>query len=589
MSLVIATNVMSLEAQKNLNATKASLDQSMERISSGLRINSAKDDAAGMAIGTRMSSQIDGNTQAMRNSADGISLAQTAEGSLQGISTSLQRMRTLAVQSANATNSTIDRASIQNEVNQLVAQINTAAGQASFNGVKLLDGTFNSQTFQIGANAGETVVVSSIASAKADALGVGTTSSYAATLTGTAVVGAIGAAGVTVNGFGVGPSKSDGVSVGGGADSAIAKAAAFNAVTGSTSVSAKANATTVAGAAPTAFAAIAGDGTDSIYVNNVKLGAIAAGVSAIPQGANVAAAFNAVSNQTGVTATFNSTTGAISLAAADGRNISLTGYGAGYTLANTGLTMGNGATFGTVAIANTAQTAIAAGDLTINGVDIGAITGGAADVTAQGIKVAAAINAKTSVTGVTATASTTGVIALTAAAGQDIAIGGSEANAAATKTRTGLTIQHLAATTFGTMTLSSTSQSGITLGGSDISRTGLTTGVTAATATFGSGISTIDVSTAAGASLALSTIDSALSQVNSSRANLGAYQNRFTAVVANLETTTVNISASRSRITDADFAAETSTMTRAQIMSQAGIAMLSQANQSGQQVLSLLK
>ena len=587
MASVINTNVASLNAQRNLASSQSSLTTALQRISSGLRINSAKDDAAGMAISSRMSAQISGVNQASRNANDGISLAQTAEGSLQSVSDSLQRMRELAVQSSNASNSATDRAALQNEVDQLVQQINTVASQASFNGVKLLDGTFNSQTFQIGANAGETISVSSIASAKADALGVGTTSSYAASVSGTVTDGAISSAGITVNGYGIGPSKSDGVSVGGGNDSAIAKAAAFNAVTGSTNVSAKANATTVSGLAPTATVAIAGTAANYLSVNNVTLGSIAAGGTVTAQGANVAAAFNAVSNQTGVTATFDSTSGAVSLTAADGRNISLIGKGTGAAVANTGLTVTNGATFGTAAVANTAQTALAAGDLTINGVDVGAVTAGGT-VTAQGANVAAAINAVTSKTGVTAT-SAAGVLTLTAAAGQDIAIDGNKTNTAATLAATGLAFQHLATTTHGSISLNSTSSSGITIGGADFARAGLASTTTAAVATFGAGISTVDVSTASGAQNALATIDSALANINSSRANLGAIQNRFSAVVSNLATTSENLSASRSRIMDADFAAETASLTRGQILQQAGTAMLAQANSLPQSVLSLLK
>jgi flagellin len=180
---VINTNVASLNAQRNLTTSGSSLATSLQRLSSGLRINSAKDDAAGMAIADRMTSQIRGLNQASRNANDGISLAQTAEGALDSVSSALQRMRELAVQAANATNSASDRAALQDEVEQLVQQINTVATQTSFNGVKLLDGTFTSQTFQVGANQGETIDISSIASARADALGVGTTSSYSTSLT----------------------------------------------------------------------------------------------------------------------------------------------------------------------------------------------------------------------------------------------------------------------------------------------------------------------------------------------------------------------------------------------------------------------
>jgi flagellin len=587
MAQTINTNIASLNAQRNLNGSAGSLATSLQRLSSGLRINSAKDDAAGLSISERMNSQIRGLNQAARNANDGISLAQTAEGALANIGDSLQRMRELAVQASNATNSTSDRAALQKEVDQLVEQINTVATQTSFNGVNLLDGSFNSQSFQVGANKGQTINVNSIASAKADSLGVGTSSSYSTSVTGSVVGGAISAAGVTVNGFGVGPSISDGVSAAGGDDSAIAKAAAFNAVSGSTGVTATATSTTVSGAAPSATVAIAGNATDYIYVNNVKLGAIAAGGTVTAQGSNVAAAFNAVSDQTGVTATFDTASGAVKLSAADGRNISLIGEGAGSVLANTGLTVTDESTgFATAAVAAAAG-ALAAGDLTINGVDVGAVTAGT-DATTQGDNVAAAINAISAKTGVTAT-NTAGTLALDAAAGQDITIGGNNTNKAATKTATGLTFQSLAEVTRGGISLSSSGKDGITIGGADFTLAGLTSTTTAATATFGAGVSTLDISTASGAQNAIATLDSALASVNSSRASLGAIQNRFSSTVANLQTSSENVSAARSRIVDADFAAETANLTRAQILQQAGTAMLAQANSLPQNVLSLLR
>lgn len=583
MAMGINTNVSSLNAQRNLSTSQASLANSLQRLSSGLRINSAKDDAAGLAISSRMSSQINGLNQAARNANDGISLAQTAEGALGNVSDALQRMRDLAVQASNATNSASDRASLQKEVNQLVQQINTISSQTSFNGVKLLDGSFNSQAFQVGANKGETISINSIASAKADALGVGASTSYSTSLTGTSSVGMMSAGGITVNGYNVGPSLSDGVSAAGSNDSAISKAAAFNAVSGQTGVTAKANATTLAGGTVTAGAIAKGD----IYVNNVDIGAVVAGADVTSQGANVAAAINAVANQTGVTAAFDTTNGALTLTAADGRNISLTGTAAGGTAS--GLTLGSG---GSITGAAAAAGKLASGDLLINGVNIGAVAAGT-DATTQGDNVAAAINAVTSKTGVTAT-NAAGVITLSAGAGQAITVSGNSSNAAATLAATGFDLATPAgltnaAITRGSISLNSTSNKGITLGGADVATAGLTQGNTAATSSFGSGVSTIDLTTAAGAQSALETIDSALATINSSRADLGAIQNRFTSVVANLSTTSENLSAARGRIQDTDFAAETANMTKAQILQQAGTAMLAQANQLPQSVLSLLK
>lgn len=495
MAQFINTNIASLNTQRNLNSSQSSLAISLQRLSSGLRINSAKDDAAGMAISERMGAQIKGMNQATRNANDGISLAQTAEGALQEVTNNLQRIRELAVQSANGSNSATDRAALNNEATQLISEINRVANSASFNGVQLLDGTFTAQAFQVGANStsNDVVTISSIASAKTTSLGVGTGSSYATALTvagATTTSNAIAAAGLTINGYGVGAAASDGVSYSGATASAIAKAAQINAITGSTNVSATVVATAVTGVtlATAATSAIAGDGTDYVKINGVTLGAILATAASTAtvlagKGSQIAAAVNTLTAQTGVTATFSTTTGAVSLSAADGRNISIEQGGLG--------------------------------------------------------------------------------------------------------TAAGLT----AATNIGGYTLSSTSSAGVTVSGSaaGLTSAGLTAGYTAATVTTGAGVSSLDLTTASGATSALTIIDAALTTVNSSRASLGAYQNRFSSAVNSLQTSSENLSTARARIRDADFAAETSALTRAQVLQQAGIAILSQANSAPQSVLSLLR
>ena len=241
MPQVINTNVLSLNAQRNLNATGSDMAKSLQRLSSGLRINSAKDDAAGLAIANRMTSQIRGLNQASRNANDGISLAQTAEGSLSTVTNALQRVRELSIQSANATNSATDRAALQAEVSQLVAEIDRVASTASFNGVKLLDGTFSAQQFQVGANANETITVSSIASARTNDLGASFSSSVAG---GTVTANAIAAGDVTINGVALGAVASDAKTI----------ATAINALSG-TGVTAEAQSLTVAGGTTAAPAA----------------------------------------------------------------------------------------------------------------------------------------------------------------------------------------------------------------------------------------------------------------------------------------------------------------------------------------------
>lgn len=494
---VINTNIASLNAQRNLTTSQASLSTSLQRLSSGLRINSARDDAAGLAISERLSSQIGGLNQAVRNANDGISLAQTAEGALQQIGSNLQRIRDLAVQSANGTNSVSDRAALNNEASQLISEINRVASATNFNGVNLLDGSFTAQTFQVGANgtANDQITISSISSARANALGVGSSSGYSATVAGSAVSSAALTTGsLSINGFQVGASTADGVSFTNSSASGIAKANAINAISGSTGVTATVGTTTVTGTTVTSSNAIA---AGDIQINGVDIGALSATTSGAARGAQVAAAVNAISTQTGVTATFDTTTGAVALSAADGRNITVT----------------------------------------------------------------------------------------------------ASSNAAASSTNTGITATTgTSATSTSSLTLNSTSSAGITItdgNGAGTTAAGLvgtgTGGFTAATVTVGAGVSSLDLSTASGATSALATIDAALQSINTSRASLGAFQNRFSSAVSSLQTTSENLSASRSRIRDADFAQETANLTRGQVLQQAGTAILAQANALPQGVLALLR
>lgn len=479
MTSFINTNIASLNAQRNLTTSQSSLNTSLQRLSSGLRINSARDDAAGLAISERFTSQIGGLNQAARNANDGISLAQTAEGDLAQIGNNLQRIRDLAVQSANATNSASDRLALDAEVQALSAEIDRVAQNSAFNGVNLLDGSFTAQRFQVGANAtaADAVTITSIASARTTSLG-GSGSSTATTLTSTTVTAALAAGDLTLNGQQIGASRA-GAAPGQSASSAFAVAQAINAVSAQSGVSATVNATSVTGAAASSVAAISTGAT--LTINGVQIGAIANGGDATGQGANVAAAINLLSSQTGVTATA-SNTGAVTLTAADGRDIVV---GAGFTAANSGLTAG---------------------------------------------------------------------------------------------------------TSRGTITLDTNNSAGIVVSGGAVASAGLTAGTTAPTTTLTTlSISSINVRTATNATNALAAIDGALATINSSRADLGAIQNRFSSVVSSLQTTSENLTASRSRIRDADFAAETASLTRGQVLQQAGTAILAQANALPQGVLALLR
>ncbi len=474
MALMINTNLASLNAQRNQSRTQNDLSTAIARLSSGLRINSAKDDAAGLAIADRFTSQIRGINQAARNANDGISLAQTAEGALASVTDNLQRIRELSVQSANATNSASDRASLQLEVSQLTAEIDRVATQTSFNGTNLLDGSFTAKTFQVGANVGQTITVSSIASARTSALGnyqgyslssasIGTASSTAQALS------------VTIGGVAQ--------ALGSVAVDAKAIAAAIN--TGNVSgLTATANATAVAAGVSAAAATAAG--TATLTVNGVAISI--AGVNGAPaltgNRANAVAAINAQSAATGVTATDTGT--GVSLAAADGRNIT-TAYAAG-TFTGSGV-----ADFGLAAAATTGAT------INVNYVAPSGTSGNVVFAQATGFANSTAI------------------------------------------------------------------------------------------AATGTAVGAIDISSVAGANSALSSIDAALATISSSRASLGAVQNRFSSTISNLQTTSENLTASRSRIQDADFAAETANLSRAQVLQQAGTAMVAQANQLPQQVLTLLR
>jgi flagellin len=386
----INTNIQSLNAQRNLASSAGSLSTSMQRLSSGLRVNSAKDDAAGLAISERMNAQVKGLNVAARNANDGISLAQTAEGALGKVGDMLQRMRELAVQSANATNTGSDRKAMQSEVSQLKNEIQRVSETTKFNNISLLDGSFSAQNFQVGANAGETITVASIANVATDS--IGSTPSGKATL-------------------------------------AVSTATELDAVT-------------------------AGDITiQSATGTAISIGALNTAITAKERTGQIAAAINNVSGQTGVNAFIDEDTGALTLTSKN-------------------------------------------------------------------------------------------------------------------------TIQADAIAASGTAT--------------DLAAMGLTTNIEG-TSADSAGIDGLDISSYAGATLAMEQLDSALNFVNSSRADLGALQSRFESAAATIQIQGENISSARGRIIDADFAKETANLSRAQILQQAGTAMVAQANQLPQGVLALLR
>ncbi len=507
MPTTINTNIMSLNAQLNLQTSQNSLATSLERLSSGLQINTAADNAAGFAITQQMTAQINGINQAAQNANDGISMAQTAQGGLNAEIGLLQSMRTLAVQAANGTNSASDRQAIQAQIAQLQQELSRTALSTQFNGQNILDGTMSDAQFQVGANAGQTINFG-IANTQGSAIG---NNAYS---TGGAMTGAIASTNSTASGNGV-----------------TAQTLTVQGSIGSASISISAN--------------------DSAYT--------------------IAAAVNNQSASTGVTAS--------ALTQAE-----MSGLASGGTV-SFGLTGSNG-----------------------TAVTINASVTSTSDLSS----IANAINADTASTGISAYADQSGHLFMTQSQGYDVKLTnltdssiasggniasfqnfGSGANATSATVISGGSVTVGGQVSFESASAYSlkSSVAGTASGGSVLNTT------SAANATVGSSlnaVSSIDVTTVTngtpiGANNAINTIDMALQSLNTIAANLGSVQNRFQDTITNLQTTSNNLSAARSRIQDTNYAQETSNLTRSQILQQAGTAMLAQANQLPNMVLTLLK
>ena len=500
MAATINTNVSSLTAQRNLGMSQASLNTSIQRLSSGLRINSAKDDAAGLAISERFTSQIRGLNQAARNANDGISLAQVAEGAMKAAGDILQRVRELAVQSANASNSPGDRQALQQEVTQLVSELDRISQTTEFNGAKLLDGTFGTQQFQVGANANQTIVAAT-ANLRTNQYGnnqvVGSGADAQAASTNAAAFGTNGVVGGTLAINGSLGSKNITVVAN---DTAKITADAINLQTQSTGVTATARTE-----AQLTFGT-AGAYSLTLRSDNSTDETVSFSISAITGADGLSSAVSAInekSSKTGIIAQLN-------------------GTGTGVILSNN---TGNNILVG----------------------DGGATNGGIATVQKMSRDAA----------GVPTTVGTARALA-----------NGTEADSVVTG---------------GYITLDSDKSY------SANATTTTALGATGVTASTLRKVSDLDVTSFNKATDALKTVDSALSFISGERAKLGALQSRFETSIASLNITSENLTASRSRILDADFAAETANLSRAQILQQAGTAMVAQANQIPQGVLALLK
>ncbi len=712
MPQIINTNVASLTAQRNLNTAQRTNDSALQRLSSGLRINSAKDDAAGLAISTRFDSQIRGTGQAIRNSGDAISLAQTAEGALNSMTSSLQRVRELALQSANDTNTGLDRQALQEEVDQLVAEIDNISKTTNFNGKKLLDGSFSNAVFQTGANAGDTIKVG-IAKLATDSLGTaagagisavtGSTNANGA-LVGTSTAGQAMVSGdLVINGIAIGGSvgTADTASTHQAASSAIAKAAAINSVSDQTGVVATVDGTTVAGTSTGGTVANVTNAT--IAINNVNIELGNSTTLTVEQNLQATAdAINAKSAQTGVVATFGGDAQqGVTLTAADGRNIAIAGTAIGITAkfglasntavssttqagvvsnstqdvfmgsfnlssndgsdikltSNTGKIDRAGFEVGTFSGVNsgvtsnggtmgsTANAALATGDLVINGVAVGGSvstddTASSASKSGSAIAKAAAINRVSAQTGVTAVVNENRVNSIddiSTTTGGSATINGvtittsyATGDAVDVKLKnivdainqksgqTGVTAEALDADSFtlvakdgrnitltsgsafgavadandnstyvGSVSLQSAGKIDISTNTNLIAQSGFKVG-SYGSSQSGTLLKDIDVTTVDGATKAITAIDNAIKTISTKVGELGAVQNRFQNTISNLEVSNENLSAANSRIRDADFAQETANLSKSQVLQQAGVSILSQANARPQQVLSLL-
>ncbi|MBA6291808.1 flagellin [Colwellia sp. MB3u-70] len=485
MALSVITNTASLNAQRNLTKSSNDLATSMERLSSGMRINSAKDDAAGLQISNRLTSQINGLGVAQRNANDGISMAQTAEGAMSASTDILQRMRELALQSANGSNSSDDRDAMQKEASALQSELTRISDTTSFGGQKLLDGSFGTKNFQVGSNANETISVT-MSDTGADAIG------------GSKVM--------------------------------------------------------LEGTDNTGFGGVVADGS-------------AVG-SPITAGGDITFSVGDVDTSVTIAADSSAETAAAAISLADGFSAT----------ASTSATLGVPSNNGNISF-------------TLNGADISA----SGQTTTDQSGIAAAINAETANTGITATHDS-GVITLTHDTGKDIEIGLYANSNASTDTADVTAIDINGNPNSTAVTVGNASDFARVVGTVEITSTkpftldSANTKITGATAVDSevNAVTNVDLATEQGAQDALAIIDGALAQIDSQRADLGAVQNRFDYTISNLSNIEENLSASRGRIQDTDFAVETANLTKNQILQQAGTSILAQANQIPQAAISLI-
>lgn len=554
MSLTVNTNIASLTVQKNLNKASDALSTSMTRLSSGLKINSAKDDAAGLQIANRLTSQVKGLTVAVKNANDGISIAQTAEGAMQESTNILQRMRELALQSANGSNSDDDRSSLQQEFTALSGELTRIASTTTFGGRNLLDGSFSSTSFQIGSNANETISfgmgdisATGLKGTYSEASVAGSTTALKASVTGSVLAEtqlgtAFTAAGLaadetlTVNGTDISLTTGDDI------DAAISK---INAQTSKTGVTAADDGTgKLALSSKDAFKAVStGTGAGFTTTESSSAKALTSAASITINGAKVNfAAGDDVDDMIAAIAT--AAPANVTATKQDGRLVLKSDDGTSIKLANDASTAGAGALAKVGLGAGTTKAGLAEDtSLSLNGTEVKFKKGADMD------SIVSTINSAS--TGVTASKNADGTLKLSA--DKDIVIADGSSG-------TGLAALGLS------------------------TEAGTTSAVSQQTT-----VSDLNILDAASAQTAIQALDGAIAQVDSSRAELGAIQNRFDSTVSNLNSISENSTAARSRVQDADFAAETAELTKQQTLQQASTAILSQANQLPSAVLKLLQ
>jgi flagellin len=615
MPQVINTNIASLNAQRNLNASQGQANTALERLSSGLRINSAKDDAAGLAISERFQSQIAGLNQAQRNANDGISLAQTAEGAMDEITNNLQRIRELSVQSANATNSISDRQALNQEVQQRIEEINRIASQTSFNGLKVLDGTFGTQTFQVGANTGETIGISGLDSRGSQ---IGSVLKQTSNLSGFAggetrldvasldlstplnISGTIGGENITlsstyadaqelteaINGEISGYPSLEGLSAAlssdgnsivfiNEAESEFTTNLTISDSAGTQTTLNPANFSLTAGtvATPTTGTLLDNSSSPSLdYTLGETTGSftVSTGGSelttiefSVPQNSTNAALETAINNAIAADSNFSGAGTDLSVAQTGGvfeiRNQSGTAYNISAISLSDGGTQNNQVSqTNPIAIAqeSTLGDRFAEGETYNFLADINGTSYQFDGMTSLNDLVSQ-INAKSNETGIQANLNRNNdEIYFSSQFGEAFTVDiQADFNNDGSFDPATETVQNLAVTVEDDSTP----------------------------------MNDIDISTPEGADIAMIAVDYAIDTINGYRAELGAVQNRFESTIANLATTSENLSASNSRIRDADFAAESAELARTQVLQQAGLSVLAQANARPQQVLQLLQ